>query len=259
MPSGGVGIVPDHREAEGVRADLEPAGDTGTAGDVRRCPVEGHTGLHRRGDRPEGVVDGEVPGGRDAHRQLPVPVHQPKTAAVRPDLDPLCNIAGVRRPVGEGHRPAGERLSQQAAVGIVQVEHRRIAHGKEPALGGKVLLHRVVEVQVVLGEVGEHRHLEVEPVHPVLGQRMGGDLHHHILTARRRHLGQQRLELVGVRGGVFGGEGDGVDLVFHRADEPGPVAGGGKQMLDQKDAGGLAVGAGDADELHLLRRTATLR
>src|SRR6476661_5833408 len=42
------------------------------------------------------------------------------------------------------------------------------ARREKLCLGSEVLLHRVVKVQVVLGEVGEPRDVEGEPVHPLV-------------------------------------------------------------------------------------------
>ncbi|MEI3579563.1 MAG: hypothetical protein V8Q30_06130 [Acutalibacteraceae bacterium] len=53
------------------------------------------------------------------------------------------------------------------------------------------------------------------------------------------------MELIGVRGGELCREHQVTDLILDGADEPGAVSRRGEQVLDEKDAGGLAVGAGD--------------
>ena len=90
----------------------------------------------------------------------------------------------------------------------------------------------------------------MDAIRPVLVQRMGGYLHRHIFTAGCPHLRQHRLELIGVRCGELCRQYQIADLILYCADQSGAVSRRTEQMLDEKNAGGLAVGAGDADHLH---------
>ena len=114
-----------------------------------------------------------------------------------------------------------------------------------------------MKIQVVLGQVGEDPGGEADTPDPVKHQGVGGDLHHHMGTARVGHLPQQRLELVGLGGGPVGGEDFLSDHVLVGADETylglqGPL----QRRLQQIGGGGLAVGAGHPYAGHGLRRAA---
>ena len=61
--------------------------------------------------------------------------------------------------------------------------HQALTLLEQQALGVPVLLHGVVVVQVVLGQIGEDPHGEADPRHPLEVQGVGGDLHHHIGAA----------------------------------------------------------------------------
>ena len=85
--------------------------------------------------------------------------------AVQAGLD---GAGAIGRFVPEGERDGRTpQLSGQACpVRIVDVDHRDrgLEIGEEQALGPVVLLHRLVEIQMVLREVGEHRRGEVDGV-----------------------------------------------------------------------------------------------
>ena len=74
---------------------------------------------------------------------------------------------------------------------------------------------------------------------------------------RVRHLPQQLLNLVALRGSAVGGKAKGADLVFDGADEArlGPQHPL-QQVLDETGGGGLAVGAGDPHQGELPGRMA---
>ncbi len=111
---------------------------------------------------------------------------------------------------GEGH--AVELLGQAAAVGVVDVDDRRLrAHLEQQPLGAEVVLHRAVEVEVVLGEVGEEGHLEVDRVAAVQGQRVRGDLHRAGPVSRLQHPPEGRLQVDRLRSRPL-------DLLLHPAD-----------------------------------------
>ena len=98
---------------------------------------------------------------------------------------------------------------------------------KQVALGVDILLHILMNVQVVGGYVGHHRHLGAL-AHG--NELKGGKLHHRVvLRLHVHHLGQQR-----------------------RADVPAHMDGmalGLEHLGDQGGGGGLSVRPGDSDEL----------
>ena len=136
-----------------------------------------------------------------------------------------------------------------AVVGVV---HRHVALAEQQRLGVAVVFHGLVEVQMVLGEIGEHAHRKGNAVHPVQRQRVGGYLHHHVGAARVRHLPEQALQFKGLRRGALGGDHLVADHVLNGADKthlgPGLLL---QNALDEIGGRGLAVGAGDAHHGHL--------
>jgi hypothetical protein len=83
-----------------------------------------------------------------------------------------------------------------AAVGVVDVDHAQLWIACEQAsLGLEVVLHRGVEVEVVLGQVGEQRGGEVGALDSLLGERVGGDLDRGRTVAAVEHRAQARLQV----------------------------------------------------------------
>ena len=108
-----------------------------------------------------------------------------------------------------------------------------------------------MQVQVVLGEIGEHRHVIVDARHAPELQRVGRDLHHRMGTALVRHLFKKLMQLQALGGGVLGVQEAVADHVAVCADE----AHLGAELRFQhmlEDIGGacLAAGAGEAHHLH---------
>jgi len=95
--------------------------------------------------------------------------------AVEAGLDRAGAIGGIVLE-REGDRAAagGQFSGEPRAVAVVDVDHRVRGReiGEEQALGTVVLLHRLVEVEMVLGQVGEDRGREVDRVGAVKLQRV---------------------------------------------------------------------------------------
>lgn len=81
-------------------------------------------------------------------------------------------------------------------VGVVDAD---VALAEEQRLGIAVVLHRLVEVKVILREVREDADGVLDPVHAVELERVGRNLHHRVRAARVRHAAQQPLQLEGFR------------------------------------------------------------
>ena len=79
--------------------------------------------------------------------------------------------------------------------------------------------HGLVEIQVVLGQVGENAHRVVDTVHPIQRQSVGGCLHHHMGAAGGAHPGKQLLELQGLRCGTLSGHHLVADQILVGADQ----------------------------------------
>ena len=99
------------------------------------------------------------------------------------------NVVSARRAVDRRctsvieYATLGTRLALQEspAPEVVAVDHRqRGAFGREQRrLGREVRLDRPVVVEMVVGQVGEHRRVEADAVDARLGQRVGRHLHGH--------------------------------------------------------------------------------
>ncbi len=114
-------------------------------------------------------------------------------------------------------------------------------------LGLEVLLHGVVEVEVVTAEVEEHRHVEDHAVDPSQHQRVAGDLHGADLHPALDHQREQAVQVRRLGRGesrlhVLAG-----DAGPDRADHRGDVAGGGQTALEEAGRGRLPLGARHPD------------
>ena len=150
-------------------------------------------------------------------------------------------------------------LQQPLCPGIVGVADAHVAVLEQDGLGVAVGFHGLVEIQVVLGQVGENAHRVVDTVHPIQRQSVGGCLHHHMGAAGRAHPGKQLLELQGLRCGTLSGHHLVADQILVGADQ----AHLGPQLLfqdglEQIGGGGLAVGAGDGHHGHAVCRMAVI-
>jgi hypothetical protein len=163
-------------------------------------------------------------------------------------------------PVGVGGGAGGDhvhlgRPGEQASVGVVDVDHPegRERLGEQATLGLEVVVQVGVEVEVVLGQVGEDGRPEAGAVDPAQGQAVAGHLHGRRLDAGVGHLGQQPLEVGGLGGGVHGRPADVAHPDLDSAQHPGGAAGRPEDRLQHEGGGGLAVGAGHPDQLQPLR------
>ena len=131
-------------------------------------------------------------------------------------------------PAAEFHHPAGSRLRKAVGNGVVPVEHSLfviVLVDKDIFLGGHILAHGLVDIQMVGGQVGDHRDLRAQ----VHGHELeGGQLQYRpVLGLHTVDVGQQRFSDV--------------------AAEVGVVPGGLEQRGDDGGGGGLAVAARHTD------------
>ena len=119
---------------------------------------------------------------------------------------------------------------------------------EEARLDGEVGLHRLVVVQVVLGEVGEGCEGETAGPDARLVDGVAGDLHHGGATPCVHHRGKVGLERAGIGRGTVGGRVVTRPLLGHGGEESGQEAALGEHVAQEPGGGGLAVGAGDAAE-----------
>ncbi len=117
---------------------------------------------------------------------------------------------------------------------------------EEQALGGEVVLHGLVVVEVVAREIGEDGHVEVDSGHASLVERVARDFGDEFGCAARHAFGHQLEQVARFGRGVdrrphFAGH-----MIFNGADENRLARGGIQQRFGQKGRGGFAVGAGDS-------------
>ena len=146
---------------------------------------------------------------------------------------------GRRRPCPGCRRPARERAEQLE-------------------LGGAIRLERAVELEVLVGEVGEHGGVPGHAEHAVERQRVGGGLDHRGGVARPGHRRERRLQL------GRAGRGDVrrvpvaqlADLCLDGPDQAGRQARGLERGDGEERGRGLAVRARDPDRAERPRRVA---
>ena len=162
-----------------------------------------------------------------------------------------------RRDVGGRVDRVGDRapadLDERRPARIVQVDHAgRVGrqHLEQPALGGEVRLHVLMEVEVIARQVAEHAGGEAHAVDALQRQGVRRDFHHRRPAAVLQHLAQQLLHVRGFRRGARGFAILAANAVRDGAEHAGAKAGGVEDRRQQVRRRGLAVRAGDADDRH---------
>ena len=90
-----------------------------------------------------------------------------KRHAVRVQRDILCGQVGRVLVAGEGHARTLGVSEHRLRRRIVQIDHALVADREQDRLGLTVCLHGLVEIQVILGQVGERAHCKADAVHAV--------------------------------------------------------------------------------------------
>ncbi len=119
--------------------------------------------------------------------------------------------------------------------------------GEERRLGGEVVVHVGVEVEVVAAQVEEGRDVEDDPVDPAEHEGVAGDLHRAGDDALLAHHREEAVQVGGLGGGQRRLDVDAVDAGADGADDRGGHAGLLEAGLQQAGRRGLALGAGHAD------------
>ncbi len=260
---GRVGVVDQDVEAGAVDHPLDPTRDPGhgvdAAGDgvVVQAQRLGHADgdgdvadvvaaeqrargdLDRPGRRVDGGGDAVDAGVGAGHADLGVDVGA--------DADP-------QHPVLAGR---GDHVRRRRIVGV---DHRDAivgqVVGEQPRLGRAVGVHVAVDVEVVLGQVGERAHAKAQPGHPVHRQRRARHLHDRVAAAGIGHGSKGPVEDARRRRGVRRVDGAPAEAVADGAQHAGRRARRLEDRLEQEGDGGLAVGSGDADQLQPVGRVA---
>ena len=163
--------------------------------------------------------------------------------------------------VGQDLAVAG--LEDILGPGIVDIDDSRlvfldvVGSGQaleELGLGGDVVFHGLVEIEVVLGQVGEDSRIVFDAGDAVQGLGMAGNFHDDMGHALFLHEGQEVLEFDDIRRRVVDRQFFIVDEGVDGADDADMIACSPQDMGDDVSRRRLAVSAGDADHAHLLAR-----
>ena len=111
-----------------------------------------------------------------------------------------------------------------------------------------------MEVEVVLGQVGEQRHLEVDRVGPVQRQRVRGHLHHAGPVARLQHPPKGRLQIDRLRRRPLDLLLDPADDLPHRPQQPALHPRRLQHLPNQEGSGRLPIRPGNPNDPQLRRR-----
>ena len=105
---------------------------------------------------------------------------------------------------------------------------------------------------MVFRDIGKYRCIVFNTGYTFQRQRVGGNLHHHILTARFFHAVQELLEIHYVRCGIVGYDGFFVNQYVDGTDHAAFIACAFQYLPDDIGAGSLSVGPGHSDHTHSL-------
>ncbi len=136
---------------------------------------------------------------------------------------PVCGGACPSRAEGGDRDPGG---AGKAAAPLVVDRHYGLAGARrreELGLGGEVVIHGAVQVQVVLGQVGETGDVEQHAVHALVGDGVGGNLHGCRVQSPFPHECQQPVDFRGFGGGQQAGNGLPAGEDLDGADQAGPL------------------------------------
>ena len=107
---------------------------------------------------------------------------------------------------------------------------------------------------MVVGDVGKYRAPEVQAPYAALVQGMGTDFHEAVFAAPVRHHAQEAVDGYRILGGVGGLETVVADVIGYGGQQTAAVAHPREQAVEQGGYGGLAVSAGDSDQVQLTAR-----
>ena len=211
-----------------------------------------------RGGRSENVVDVHFSEHRREERKHSIGSDHVEARSAGSDLDFLgVEIAGAPT-IGKDFRPGiFAEFDELRAVFIVGIDHgsaRRLgpAAFEKNALGVEILFHGAVVVEVIAGEIGEDRDVEWDGKHALLRERVRRDFHHGFGRTLADALCQHLVEFERFGRGVRCGQDLSGHVIFDRADQQALATGRAQNRFEQKCAGALPVGAGDAGDRETL-------
>ena len=245
-------IVYDHREIAPRRDDLEPPLDALCAGHRVRAIGKAEAERKADGHGAERVVDGEHAGNAELRHAYLVAADRGETYTVGGEADVLCDEVGFVLLSRKCHRAAGCAAAHEVRPCVVKIEAAEGAHTEQLSFRCGVLLHRPVEIEMILREICIECNVKMYSSHALKRQRVGGHLHHDMRAARIRHMAEELVQLVALRRRVLGVQ---KLVAYHvpvRADKADlRVKLALEHVLYQVARAGLSAGSGDADHRHL--------
>ena len=251
-----VRVIDEHGVVGVGRHDLHAALNAGGRRHGLCRLGERHTELEHDAERSQRIFDREVTRDRQLDIGLCAVVCRKEFYAVRVQLKIFRQQAGLALLTRECQARALGISQHLLSRAVIQIDNALVADSEQQRLGLPVCLHRLVEVEVILCQVGECTDRKTDAVYTVEHERMRGNLHDDMGAARIAHPREQCVQLVGFRRGAFGFDHLIADEVLIGADQADLVACILEHMLDEVGRGGLAVGAGNAQHHHAVRRMA---
>jgi hypothetical protein len=253
---GRVRVIDHHQRlavfaAEAVHAAVDRLQPRQRGGDVGCRHV---LRMQRTSDR-EQVVDVESPQQRRTHVLRRAADGEVERDAAIVELQVFRTqrcIGRATRAHADASQVVRQCVEQRAAVVVVQVDHRGLQPRPSEQLGLRraVAGHVAVVVEVVAGEIGEHRDVEMHARHAALVERMRADFHRHRLRAFVAQPCQQRVHRQHQRRGETGRHRVAIQAGTERADRRRTCAQQRPRLRDQLHGRRLAVGAGHANHAH---------
>ena len=234
---GRVRVVDEHGERLALVDRLEATRDTSDVRDSLCDRVLVEIEQQPCSDGTEDVLDVEPA----AEPCLDVDARGAKAAAVRGDLE----ILGPHLRSAVERERDERRAMQVLEVGgeptaplVADVDRRRRRRwtGEEPPLGGEVLVHRPVQVEMILAEVREDERVEADAVEPSERRTVRARLDRGAAVAHVEHLAEQPLQVDRLGRGERGRTRLATHVPLDGADEPGSPAGGLEDRAQEKRA-----------------------
>ena len=179
-------------------------------------------------------------------------------AALELEIDPIERVGPELGVVGEAVREGvGPVLGELAAPRIADVDRRRRTPlEEEPPLRLEVVLHRPVQVEVVLRQVRERERAEADALETAELGAVRGRLHRGAAVARVEHPPERPVEVDRLRGRADRRVRLAADPGLDRPEQAGLPAGRAEDRVEHEGGRRLAVRPGDGRDLELVRGTA---
>ena len=124
---------------------------------------------------------------------------------------------------------------------------------------GNIIGKRLVEVQMVMGDVAEDSSGKAQSGHTMLAKCVRTHLHKAVFAMTVHHLREQLVEFHSVGSGVRGRDLLIPDFIHYRGEQTCLVTGRHEQTVQKRHCRGLAVGTGNADQFQLAARMVVIR